>query len=106
MAAGGSLMSNAAKNPVTGLTAQQEEWCVKTILLGDANRAYRVAYSNTTMIQHAVRSEVSKMMKLPHIQDRLHALQAVADERLAVSVERLAKEMARIAYADWNDFFD
>lgn len=98
--------AKGAKNPATGLTTKQSDWCFQTIRLGDPNKAYRVAYDNWTMSQPTVRSEVSKMLKKPEIAARLSELQEIADSKLEVSIERIAKELARIGFASIRDLYD
>lgn len=101
MAKGGS-----PKNPVTGLTAKEEEFCFQTIRLGNSARAYRAAYEASGMSQACVRSEVAKLLKKPEIEDRMRELQAMADQRLGVSVERIARELARLGFSDMGDLYD
>lgn len=95
-----------AANPVTGLTAKEEAFCYEAIMLGNRNRAYRLAYDAAGMTAASVRSEVSKLLKKPAIDDRMREFQAEADARLGVSIERIAKELARIAFADMGDLYD
>lgn len=99
-------MGKAARNPATGLTKKQDDFCFQTVVLGNPNRAYRVAYENTNMSDGAVRMEVWKMVRDPKIEERIAEFQAIAEQKLAVSIERIAKELARIAFADFADLFD
>lgn len=99
-------MGIAARNPATGLTKKQDEFCFQTVVLGNANKAYRVAYDNWTMSDGAVRMEVWKMVRDPKIEERIGEFQAIAEQKLAVSIERIAKELARIGFSDIGDLYD
>lgn len=99
-------MSSLARNPVTGVTKKQEEFCFQLVKIGIPSRAYRIAYENTTMSDAAVRVEVSRLMKDPKIEDRIADFQAVAARALDVSIERIAQELARIGFADPGMLYD
>lgn len=99
-------MGNAARNPATGLTKKQDEFCFQVVVLGNPNKAYRVAYDNWTMSDGAVRTEVWKMLRDPKIEDRIGEFQAIAEQKLAVSIERIAKELACIGFAKITDIYD
>lgn len=99
-------MARTAKNPVSGLTKKQDEFCFQCIKLGDPNRAYRVAYDNWTASQPTVRVEAWKLLRVAAIEERLHELQQVADQKLNVSIERIAKELACIGFSRITDVYD
>lgn len=99
-------MGASPKNPVTGLTAKEEAFAFEVVRLGNANRAYRVAYDAKGMSAGAVRSEVWRLVRKPEIEERMREHQAVFDAKLDVKIERIAKELARVAFADMGDLYD
>lgn len=99
-------MPRAAKNPVTGVTPQQEEWCLQCIRLGDPNKAYRMAYKAEGMAQSSVRAAVSRLLDNAALTHRLAHYQGLADQKLGVSIERIAKELARIGFSDPAELCD
>lgn len=83
------------------LTPQQEKFCKHYVLTGKIARAYRKAYDvkpDTT--PETVYVSSSRLLADPKIALRIHALKKIADERFAVTVERIAQEFARIAFLD------
>lgn len=96
----------AARNRDTGVTAKQDAFAFETVRLGDANKAYRVAYDASGMSQASVRAEVSKMMRHQSVVDRIEHYRRIADAHLDVSIGRIAKELARVGFADPAELYD
>jgi phage terminase small subunit len=99
-------MARGAVNPQTGVTAQQEEFARLAVLLGDHNRAYRAAYNAENMSQVSVRAAASRLRDKATVVQRIQHWQALADRKLEVSVERIAKELARVGFVDPADLYD
>lgn len=99
-------MPRAAKNPASGLTPQQEEFARACVILGSPARAYRKAYDASKMSQSSVWRECSSLLDRPVIAARVARLTEIADKAAEVSVERIARELARIAFFDPRDLFD
>ncbi len=99
-------MARTAKNPITGLTEKQEAFAFEAVRLGDPYKAYRVAYEAGGMGIGSVRAEVAKLFKHPAIVGRIEHYRQMADRKLEVSIERIAKEVARIAFYDPRELYD
>ena len=98
-------MPRAAKTP-NGLTVQQEEFALQCIRLGSPARAYRKVYDATAMTQHVVWNEARKLLNQPQIATRVEHFQEVANKAADVTVEKIAREAARIAFFDPRELFD
>lgn len=96
----------AAKNPLTGLTEQQERFTFLTVTTGRPHVAYRKAYDASNMQDNTIRAAISELLHNPAITKRISELKVIADRKLDVSVERIAVELARIGFFDPRDLFD
>lgn len=99
-------MPRAAKNPLTGLTEKQADFARQVVRLGDASRAYRAVYDAQKMSASAVWNEARRLLDNPQITLKIAELAEIADHKLEVSIERIAKETARIAFFDPRELFD
>ena len=63
-------------DPETGLTANQEAFCVELARTGDASGAYRKAYRAEGMSQNAIAVEAFKLQSNPKITQRLSVLRS------------------------------
>ena len=99
-------MGRAARNRITGLTEKETTFAIELVRRGDGARAYRAAYDAQNMTQSAVWTEVKRLLDNPTLAAKVAELQAIADKKLAVSVERIALELARIAFFDVRELFD
>lgn len=98
-------MPRAAKKP-SGLTSQQEEFALECIRLGSPARAYRKVYKAGAMNQNTVWGEARKLLGQLQIAARVQHFQELADKAADVTVEKIAREAARIAFFDPRDLFD
>lgn len=96
----------AAINPATGLTPKEADFAFQVVRLGDPNKAYRLAYDAGGMLPSSVRAAVTRLLQKPRIAERIGELQTVADSKLEVTIERIARETARIAFVDFGELFD
>ena len=99
-------MPRAAKNPASGLTPQQEEFAQACVTLGSPARAYRKCYEASKKSQHTVWSEVGDLLKKPAIAARVQQFTEVANKAAEVTVERIARELVRVALFDPRQLFD
>lgn len=99
-------MPRAAKKPGTGLTEKQEAFTFQCVRLGSPARAYRKVYNATRMSQHAVWQEVNDLLRNPAIATRVAHFTAIADRAADVSVEKIARELTRVAFFDPREIFD
>lgn len=99
-------MPRAAKNPTTGLTEKQEAFAMECIRLGSPARAYRKVYEAGKMSQVQVWTEARSLLAVPQIATRVAHFQEVADKTADVTVERIARELCRIAFFDPRELFD
>lgn len=84
----------------------QQDFCLECIRLGFPWRAYRKVYDASKMTQHTVLRECTDLLARPAIAARVTELQAIANRKLEVSVEKIVTELARIAFFDPRDLFD
>lgn len=99
-------MPRAAKKPGSGMTEQQEAFALECIRLGNPARAYRKVYEAGKMSQPTVWKEAYKLLDDEKIASRVQHYQEVADRAADVTVEKIARELARIAFFDPRDLFD
>ena len=99
-------MGRAAKKPGTGLTEKQEGFALECVRLGSPARAYRKCYDAEKMTQTSVWSEVNGLLANPIVAAKVRELTEVARKKLNVTVERIAVELARVAFFDPRELFD
>lgn len=99
-------MGRAAKNPATGMTELQESFAFECVRLGSPTRAYRKVYEAGKMTQTTVWKEAHKLLGDEKIASRVKHLQEVADKAADVTIEKIARELARIAFFDPRGLFD
>ena len=99
-------MARAAKKPGTGLTEKQSAFAFECVRLGSPARAYRKVYEASKMSQHSVWSEVGDLLANPAIAARVSELTEIAEKKIEVSIERIAVELARVAFFDPRELFD
>ena len=86
------------------LTAKQEAFTLAVFEGRSQADAYRLAYDAENMSDNAVYVAASKLMDNAKVSQRLAALRQRAEERSQVTVERVVREYARIAFADMRHF--
>ena len=99
-------MPRAAKNPVSGLTPQQEEFAQACVTLGSPARAYRKAYDASKKTQSTVWNDAYALLADSKIGARVARLTEIADKAAEVDVARIAREMVRVGFFDPRDMFD
>jgi phage terminase small subunit len=92
------------------LTDKQEEFCRQVVFTGRLTKAYRLALDASKMSDAAVWVEASRLMNNPKVTLRVEELRqqasAIAERKFGVTVDRIAQELARIAFVDPRDLFD
>jgi phage terminase small subunit len=82
------------------LTPRQESFCAAYIESGKANEAYKRTYSTENWKDASIRNAASRLMADTRIQAEIAKLRAPALARLDVTVDRITRELARIAFGD------
>lgn len=80
-------MSRKVSDPETGLTPQQEAFCLELVKSGDASSAYRKAYPNQKMSAPALSVEAFRLAALPKISLRLSALRSDSRKRSGITLD-------------------
>jgi phage terminase small subunit len=88
------------------LTPKQEAFCQKYIELGNASEAYRVAYDAARMKADTVHVKACELLKNGKVAVRVEELQAALRRRHEVTVDRVMREYARLAFLDIRKAFD
>ena len=84
------------------LTDKQEFFCQEYIKdFNGTEAAIRAGYSKKT-----ARSIASELLTKPNIQKRIQELTSKAVERNEISVDKILKEIAAVAFLDIKDFYD
>lgn len=86
------------------LTPKQEKFAQLYVELGDGAKAYRLAYACKGMSDRAVQVEASKLLRHPAITLRVKELGEKAARPHEINSERVMGELAKIAFADLEDF--
>ncbi len=94
---------------MTKLTNKQEAFAQHYALHGNACEAYRQAYDASRMKATSIECNSCKLLKSAKVAQRVAELQAVKARRMAerfdITVDRIAQELAAIAFADPTDYF-
>ncbi len=94
-------MSRRSIDPVTGLTPQQESFCLELALSGNASEAYRRAYNAEKMKPETIARRAADLVANGKIAARLENLRFDARERSGITLAehlatlRLLREEAR-----------
>ena len=99
-------MAKAAKDPVTGVTPQQERFAFEFATTGRLTIAYRRAYDAKSMKDETCRREAQGLLANPFIAPRVEHYRRIAEAKMEVSVQRIAQEVARIAFFDMRNLVD
>ena len=99
-------MGRAAKDPETGVTAQQERFAAELVKTGRPMVAYRRAYDASKMSPEAISANANDLINTTAIALRIQHYRQIAVRRLEVTVERIAEELARIGFFDPRELFD
>jgi phage terminase small subunit len=91
-------MSRSKNEP---LTAQQERFCQEFLKdLNQTHAAGRADYS-----KKSAKSVASRLMDDPRIQERIKTLMQARSKRTDISVDKVLKEIAKIAFSDLTEIF-
>lgn len=88
------------------LTPKQELFCQKYVESGNASEAYREAYNTERMKPETVNREAFELLQNPKIAARVEELKARQLKRHDVTIERVVREFARLAFLDIRKAFD
>lgn len=99
-------MPRAAKSPKTGVTPQQHRFSYEYVRTGKPSRAYRLAYDASKSNSQTVATNANKLLNNPYVAPIIKSYLQAANRAMAVSVESIAKEYARIAFFDPRDLYD
>lgn len=99
-------MARAAKNPVTGVTPQQERFAVEVVKSGRPSIAYRRAYQAGGMKDDTIANNAYILLQNSDIAARVEHYRKIAEARLEVTVQRIVQETARIAMFDLRKLVD
>lgn len=91
---------------MTGLTPKQEAFCQRYIETGNASEAYRRSYDAQNMLPKTVWEEASRTLADPKVAARVMELQDELRARHGVTVDRVLREYARLAFLDIRKAFD
>lgn len=87
------------------MTEKQGEFALECIRLGSPARAYRKAYDASKMSQTQVWVEANALLANPTIATRVAHYAAIADRAADVTVEKIARELFRVAFFDPRELF-
>jgi phage terminase small subunit len=87
------------------LTPKQEAFCQRYIETGNASEAYRLSYNAARMKPETVNRKAFDVLANGNIAARLDELRAHHMRRHEVTVDRIVSELAKIAFANAQDFF-
>lgn len=92
---------------MSALTAKQDHFARLVVINGlDQTHAYRKAYDASGMSGLATRVEASRVAANQKVRARMEELRTLCDEKTEVTVKRIARELARIAFFDPLELFD
>lgn len=89
------------------LTPKQEAFAQAYIETGNASEAYRRAYNVSAGTKpNTIEKRACELLKHGKVAGRIAELQAGAQKRHEVTVDRIVSEYVKIAFADAGDYFD
>ena len=89
-------MSGRTQDPVTGLTPQQEAFCLGLVKHGNATQAYRDAYPNQRMNPNSLAVAACKLQALPKVSLRLVGLRSEARKHAGITLAEHLDTLAAI----------
>ena len=87
-------------NKKTRLTDKQEKFCREYLETLNASEAYRRVYNAANMKPSSIERKACALMQSPSVAARLDYLKGHAAEAANISLQRIIKEHARIAFSD------
>src|SRR3990172_1571822 len=92
------------------LTKKQEHFCLEWVKSGNASEAYRLAYDAENMSPEAINVAACRLLKNTKVVLRIEELtaraSAVMEKKFDITVEKIADELAKLAFFDSADLFD
>ena len=89
------------------LTLKQEKFCQEYVKNGgNASAAYRASYDTKRLKQESVNRLAYELMQNIKITSRIESLQKAAQKRTEITIDRVLKEIAAIAFVDASDIWD
>lgn len=89
------------------LTVKQEAFARAYIETGgNASEAYRRSYSAGKMKPETVNREAHTLLENPKVATRITTMQAAAQKRHEVTIDRVVGEYVKVAFADAGDYFE
>ena len=89
------------------LTPKQEQFACKYVECGNASKAYRFAYPKSRKWKvDSVKKQASMTLHLPHVLQRVKALQGATSETLLVAPDSVLREYARLGFSDIRKLFE
>lgn len=84
------------------LTPKQKAFCEEYVANGyHISNAYRIAYPDAN--EHSVKTNSYKIMKYPEVKEYIKELQKERFEALNISADRIACELAELAFSGFDD---
>lgn len=91
-----------------GLTPKQEAFCLAYVETSRPSEAYRRAYDAGAMKPTTIKVKAQELLNNPTVAARVKEMQAgletMMQERFALTRERLAAEIGKMAYANMDDY--
>ena len=87
------------------LTPKEEAFCLAYLETGNASEAYRLSYSAKTASAKTINEKASRLLDKDKIGARLAEIRAGHQKRHEVTVDRIVAELAKIAFANSEDYF-
>jgi phage terminase small subunit len=92
------------------LTPKQECFCLEYVKSGNATKAYRLAYNAQHMKPAVIAVKACELLKNGKVTVRVDELaarvKAVLEHKFDITVERIAEELARLAFFNPADLYD
>ena len=87
------------------LTQKQENFCLFYVELDNASEAYRRAYSpSPDCLPQTIWEEACKLKSHPKVSTRIGELRSFIVERAEITVDRIASELAKVGFANMEDY--
>ncbi|WP_020469710.1 terminase small subunit [Zavarzinella formosa] len=91
---------------MTDLTPKQEAFCLKYIELGNASEAYRQSYDAKKATDKTIWEAASRLLTDSKVAARVEELKLAAIKRHEVTVSRVLREYAKLAFLDIRKAYD
>ena len=108
-------MARSKPDPATGLTEQQERFCVCYVtggpngnkeLIGNATACYKATFRPRKMKPASINNSAYKLLNLGEIQSRIVALRGAVAEKAEMSQAEILKIAGHMARATLADFYN